>query len=232
MTSLVHDPLERPPFLWQTRDETSTGAGVSADVADPQSCRALPPDAVLKAVNSLYDDELRPNLGLVRRRLKELYDVLVPISDLRKLIQGLVKAKILSVQGDPQEPVLTLNSRPAGSFIDPMDPDEPYDAGIFQRMQALMDAVTVSDPQRLYKGGRYGMAQQLRSVEMPELQDFSLGQVCHIVQLAIGKKIVGYKKGGALVPYKLSDSFMKNSADSSDSNSVDFLPTIKTVAEL
>jgi hypothetical protein len=113
-----------------------------------------------------------------------------------------------------------------------MDPAAPYDAGIFQRMQALMDAVAVSDPQRLYKGGRYGMAQQLRSIEMPELQDFSLGQVCHIVQLAISKKIVGYKKGGALVPYKLSDSCMKNKEESSDSNSVDLLPTIKTVAEL
>merc|ERR1719182_650618 len=113
-----------------------------------------------------------------------------------------------------------------------MDPREPYDQEIFQRMRVMMDAVAVADPDRLYKGGRYGMAQQLRSVEMPELQDFSLGQVCHIVQLAIGKKIAGYKKGGALVPYKLSDSFMKNSAESSDSNSVDLLPTIKTVAEL
>jgi hypothetical protein len=236
MTSLAHEPvvLERPSFFGQTRDEPSTSAGGSADVAaaDPPLGKGLPPGAVLKAVNSLYDDELRPNLGLVRRRLKELYDVLVPITELRKLIHSLVKAKILSVQGDPQEPVLAVRSRPVGSFVDPMDPDVPYDTAIFQRMQVLMDAVAASDPQRLYKGGRYGMAQQLRSMEMPELQDFSLGQVCHIVQLAISKKIVGYKKGGALVPYKLSDSCVKNSAESSDSNSVDLLPTIKSVAEL
>jgi hypothetical protein len=201
-------------------------------VADPQSEKALPPNAVFKAVNSLYDDELRPNLGLVRRRLKELYDVLVPITDLRKVIQSLVKANILIVQGDPQEPVLTLTARPGCSFIDPMDPHQPYDVGIFQRMQVLMNTVAVSDPQRLYKGGRYGMAQQLRATEMPELQAFSFGQVCHIVQLAIGKKIVGYKKGGALVPYQLSDSCLKNSAESSDSSSVDVFPPIKTVAEL
>jgi hypothetical protein len=234
MTSLEHEPVPldlNPSFLWQTRDDLSNSA---ADViaADSQSGKALPTDAVFKAVNSLYDDELRPNLGLVRRRLKELYDVLVPITDLRKLIQSLVKAKIISVQGDPQEPVLTLNCRQAGSFIDPMDPEEPYDAKIYKRMQVLMDAVAVSDPNRLYKGGRYGMAQQLRSVEMPELQQFSLGQVCHIVQHAIAKKIVGYKKGGALVPYQLSDSCLKNSAESADSSSVDLLPPIKTVAEL
>merc|ERR1719331_3733169 len=110
MTSLAHDALllERPPFLWQTRDEASIGAGGVADVApaDPQSGKALPLDAVLKAVNSLYDDQLRPNLGLVRRRLKELYDVLMPITDLRKLVHGLVKAEIIIVEGDPQEPVL------------------------------------------------------------------------------------------------------------------------------
>merc|ERR1719352_2159803 len=76
------------------------------------------------------------------------------------------------------------------------------------------------------------MAQQLRATEMQELQAFSFGQVCHIVQLAIGKKIVGYKKGGALVPYQLSDSCLKNSAESSDSSSVDVFPPIKTVAEL
>ena len=75
----------------------------------------------------MYDDDLRPNLGLVRRRLKELYDVLVPITDLRKLIQGLEKANILLVQGDPQELVLTLTARPAASFIDPMDTHQPYD---------------------------------------------------------------------------------------------------------
>merc|ERR1719199_942244 len=139
MTSLLHDPLllERYPGLQS---------------ADPQSDKALPLDAVLKAVNSLYDDQLRPNLGLVRRRLKELYDVLMPITDLRKLIQSLVKAKILSVQGDPQEPVLTVRSRPDGSFIDPMDPAEPYDARIFQRLELLMDTVAAADPNRLYKG--------------------------------------------------------------------------------
>merc|ERR1719379_3293654 len=136
------------------------------------------------------------------------------------------------MEGDPQEPMLMLTCRQAGQFIDPMNPEQPYDQAIFQRLRAQMDEAAVSDPRRMYKGGRYGMAQQLRSVEMPELQAFSLGQVCHIVQHAISKKIVGYKKGGALVPYKLSDSCLKNATESSDSNSVDLLPTIKTVAEL
>lgn len=220
-----------PPESAGERPRAESAESAAADLA-PSGARALPADAVFKAVNSLYDDDLRPNLGLVRRRLKELYDVLVPITDLRKLIQSLVKAEVLVVQGDPQEPVLTLTARPAGSFIDPMDPHEPYDAGIFQRLQVLMDAVAASDRDRLYKGGRYGMAQQLRSVEMQELQVFSLGQVCHIVQLAIGKRIVGYRKGGALVPYQLSDSCLKNAADAGDASSIDLPVPIKSVAEL
>ena len=51
--------------------------------------------------------------------------------------------------------------------------------------------VAASDRDRLYKGGRYGMAQQLRSVEMQELQVFSLGQVCHIVRRAVRMTVGG-----------------------------------------
>jgi hypothetical protein len=225
--------LNRPDGVWVTKEEHSTSSGGSTDVTDAASPKPLPSNAVFRAVNSLYDDELRPNLGLVRRRLKELYDVLVPITDLRKLVQSLVKAEVIHMDGDPQEPVLTLNARPAGCFIDPMDPDLPYDPGIFQRLRALMEAATVSDPRRMYKGGRYGMAQQLRSAEMPELQAFSLGRVCHIVQHAIGKKIVGYRKGGALVPYRLSDTFLKSASQLADASElVDDLPPIKTLPEL
>ena len=41
-------------------------------------------------------------------------------------------------------------------------------------------------------------------------------QVCHIVQRAIERKIVGYKKGGSLAPYRLSDAFLKNAAENHD----------------
>jgi hypothetical protein len=200
--------------------------------ADCPTDSTLPPNAVLIALNSLYDDELKPNLGLLRRRLKELYDVLLPVQDLREIIHRLADAKILHVEGDSKEPVLMLTSRPAGSLIDPTDPSEPYDQEIFQRMRVMMDAASASDPPRLYKGGRYGMAQQLRSVEMPELRSFSLGRVCHLVQRAIDKKIVGYKKGGSLVPYRLSDSLLKSTAEANDLLLESDLPAIKTMAEL
>jgi hypothetical protein len=196
-----------------------------------QKGTTVPPSALFNAVNSLYDDELKPNLGLLRRRLKELYDVYLPAQDVREIVQVFVDAKIMRADGDAGDLVVMLTSRPSGCLVDPMDPDEPYDPEIFQRLQAIMDAVAAADPHRLYKGGRYGMAQQLRSVEMPELKRFSLGWVCHIVQRAIERKIVGYKKGGSLAPYRLSDAFLKNAAENHDLLQAD-LPTIKTMAEL
>merc|ERR1719453_1247369 len=199
--------------------------------ADSQKGTTLPPIALLDAVNSLYDDELKPTLGLLRRRLKELYDVYLPAQDVRKLVQVFVEANIMRVNGCENDLEVMLTSRPSGSLVDPMDPDEPYDPEIFQRMQVFMDVVAAADPDRLYRGGRYGMAQQLRSVEMPELRRFSLGRVCHIVQRAIEKKIVGYKRGGSLVPYRLSDAFLKNTTESRGLHADD-LPAIKTMAEL
>jgi hypothetical protein len=199
--------------------------------ADSQKDTTLPPIALLDAVNSLYDDELKPTLGLLRRRLKELYDVYLPAQDVRKLVQVFVEANIMRVNGCENDLEVMLTSRPSGSLVDPMDPDEPYDPEIFQRMQVFMDVVAAVDPDRLYRGGRYGMAQQLRSVEMPELRRFSLGRVCHIVQRAIERKIVGYRKRGSLAPYRLSDAFLKSTEESHYLLQAD-LPTIKTMAEL
>jgi hypothetical protein len=57
-------------------------------------------------------------------------------------------------------------------------------------------------------GGRYSCAQVLAS-RLPFLSPFPLGQVCHIVQLAISqKKLLGYLNG-SVVPYKHSQSMLK-----------------------
>merc|ERR1719369_2120864 len=58
-------------------------------------------------------------------------------------------------------------------------------------------------------GGRYSCAQMLVGRDLPFLQGFSLGQVCHFVQLAISKrKILGYLDG-SVVPYAFSQSMVK-----------------------
>merc|ERR1719379_8998 len=58
-------------------------------------------------------------------------------------------------------------------------------------------------------GGRYACAQALVSRGLPFLQGRKLGQVCHIVQLAMtDKKLLGYLNG-AVVPYHRSQSMIK-----------------------
>jgi len=58
-------------------------------------------------------------------------------------------------------------------------------------------------------GGRYACARVLVSRGLPFLAGCSLGQVCHIVQLAISqKRILGYLEG-QLVPYWHSEEWVK-----------------------
>jgi hypothetical protein len=59
-------------------------------------------------------------------------------------------------------------------------------------------------------GGRYSCALALRARCLPFFAGYTLGQVCHIVQLAISqKKLLGYLRG-AVVPYGRSQSMVKD----------------------
>ncbi|CAE8623667.1 unnamed protein product [Polarella glacialis] len=58
-------------------------------------------------------------------------------------------------------------------------------------------------------GGRYACAQVLVARRLPFLRNRTLGQICHIVQLAISqKKVLGYLNG-SVVPYGKSQSMVK-----------------------
>jgi len=58
--------------------------------------------------------------------------------------------------------------------------------------------------------GRYASARALVGRRLPFLQGLTLGQVCHLVQIAISKrKILGYIDGG-IVPYAWSVSMVKS----------------------
>merc|ERR1712226_1633774 len=58
-------------------------------------------------------------------------------------------------------------------------------------------------------GGRYACARVLVGRQLPFLQGWSFGQVCHVVQIAITqRRLLGYREG-YLVPYKHSESWVK-----------------------
>merc|ERR1712159_617932 len=65
---------------------------------------------------------------------------------------------------------------------------------------------------RSLPGGRYATALALMKLDLPFLSVYSLGQVCHIVELAMTtRKLLGYLEG-AIVPYARSHSKVKDSA--------------------
>jgi hypothetical protein len=77
-------------------------------------------------------------------------------------------------------------------------------------------------------GGRFSCAQCLADRQIPFLVGKSLGEICHIVQLAISqKKILGYSNGG-ITCYANSQSMLKDTAAAQQSArasaSVDELP--------
>merc|ERR1719162_2178099 len=60
-----------------------------------------------------------------------------------------------------------------------------------------------------FPGGRYVCARGFISRNLPFLEGYSLGQVCHVVQIAMTtRKLLGYRSG-AIVPYKESQTKVK-----------------------
>jgi len=101
----------------------------------------------------------------------------------------------------------TLKGR-RSCFIDVYSPEDHYSSELWQQMAAYFKSL--QDSVVILPGGRYSCAQALMACRLPFLEGCSLGQVSHIVQLAISqKKILGYSKG-AVVPYKHSESMVKD----------------------
>jgi len=72
----------------------------------------------------------------------------------------------------------------------------------------------------LLPGGRYACAQALVQRGVAFINGMSLGQVCHLVQLALGhRKILGYNNG-AIAPYGQSQASLKDNAAAQQSSCV------------
>merc|ERR1712050_467369 len=64
-------------------------------------------------------------------------------------------------------------------WIDIDAPDDPYDESIWSELAKFLDG------EHTFAGGRYGMARELMQRNLAFLSPLSLGEVCHMVQLAI-----------------------------------------------
>merc|ERR1712137_104477 len=89
-------------------------------------------------------------------------------------------------------------------FVDVYSPADTYMPEFWGRLAQLFDQLKEALP-----GGRYSCAKALVALRLPFLAEFSLGKMCHVVQVAISqKKLLGYHNG-TLVPYRLSRDMMK-----------------------
>jgi hypothetical protein len=160
----------------------------------------------LEAVASLYDDGLKPFGRILRKRLLELCPG-VSSMDVAQLRRHCESHACLEVQNESGGEWSALCRGRAEDFVDVYSPNDVYDASLWQAL-ALYFGSWSPDAAPL-SGGRYACGLDLKERRLPFLQGFSLGQICHIVQLAISqKKILGYQ-GSDVVPYARSQCFRK-----------------------
>lgn len=165
---------------------------------------------VLRAVESLYRDQLRPYGRILRKRLAERTqgDMLeVADVDIKQLRIACESCPWFSMQSEEGGDWSVVLRNQAETFVDVYSHRDPYPAELWLAITAYFEGL--SDTEMILPGGRYSCAQALVSRHLPFLAGRSLGQVCHIVQLAISqRKLLGYLNG-AVVPYGRSQSMVK-----------------------
>jgi len=168
---------------------------------------------LLIAIRSLYDDNLRPYGRLIRKRLGEEAEVNGTgevdgnLGRLRTACEQSCQIKIEAEADGEWSAVLVGRSF---DFVDFYSHSDPYPAEMWKATEDyfhVLEAENGSLP-----GGRYATALALMKLQLPFLYMYSLGQICHIVELAMTtRKLLGYLEG-AIVPYACSHSKVKDSA--------------------
>jgi len=177
---------------------------------------ALPPlpseEEVIAAMASLYDDELKPYGRILRKRLAEHAGAggcpaqEVDGARLRVMCEGCRRIRVEAEDGGEWSALLV--DRP-DRFIDVYDTVDVYPEDLWEAAAVYFEGLDPDDAGAALPGGRYASAQALACRDLPFLQGRSLGQVCHITQLAISqRKMLGYFNG-AIVPYSRSTSRLK-----------------------
>lgn len=165
---------------------------------------------VVAAVESLYDDQLRPYGRILRKRLSERAEAraapsnVCPVS-LRSCCEASTALDVREEDGD--EWTVLLCGR-EGSFVDVYDAEDVYPGFMWSGLAAYMDY----DATIVLPGSRYACARKLAGMGLPFFEGYSLGKLCHIVQLALVRhKILGHLKGD-VVAYCRSQSMLKDRA--------------------
>lgn len=219
----------KKPGTTRRRRHGKSAAGVSdgfeaSGQALPRPSRSslgIKPDEVevLRAIESLYVDQLKPFGRILRKRIAEhavagsyaesyigSADVL-PDVDIKHLKAICDTSQLLHVEPEEGGDWSAAFVGRMPDFVDIYSSDDAFSFEFWEEAAAYFESLT-GDAAQL-PGGRYSCAQALLARDLGFLADMSLGQVCHMVQLGISlHKIVGYCNG-AVVPYAMSQSMVK-----------------------
>mmetsp|Transcript_11539 Transcript_11539/g.26804 ORF Transcript_11539/g.26804 Transcript_11539/m.26804 type:complete len:812 (+) Transcript_11539:92-2527(+) len=201
------------------RTQAGTEGSACSGQAEEQKFLPLDLHGVLKAIESLYVDQLKPFGRILRKRVAEhsvnkaggmldltAYSELpeVDIAELRGLCDNCPLLCVRPEEGGDWSAVF-VDKKPA--FVDVYCPVDVYAPEMWNEAAVYFSSLGAED--MTLPGGRYSCAQALMARNLPFLVGRTLGQVCHIVQLCISqKKLLGYLNG-AVVPYGRSQSMVK-----------------------
>lgn len=189
----------------------AAAAAASTAVADD---RPLTSESdILEAVSSLYDDQLRPYGRLVRKRLAEKAAAKNQVAvdgDLSRLRRACEACQWMRVQPEDGGEWCALLAGRTQCFVDIYTGPDFYPEEMWKEIALYLE--TLDGDAAVLPGGRYSCALALWQLGLPCLTGRSLGEVCHIVQLAMSeRKLLGYLDG-TIVPYNRSQSMMKDTA--------------------
>jgi hypothetical protein len=168
---------------------------------------------LLHAINSLYDDHLRPYGRLIRKRLgedAELKGTGAVDGNLGRLRDACEGSHEIRVEAEADGEWSAVLAGRSFDFVDFYSHSDPYPDEMWKAAHDYFEVMERENGS--LPGGRYATALALMKLDLPFLSMYSLGQVCHIVELAMTtRKLLGYLEG-AIVPYACSHSKVKDSA--------------------
>lgn len=106
---------------------------------------------------------------------------------------------------------LVFRKAPAGfeGWVDPKSDQDPYPSSLWMAFEMYSESLARDknkdgEPaQYAFHGGRFGMAVELRRRDLPFLRGRCLGELCHLVQLAVSRGLFAYESsasGCSIVP--------------------------------
>eukprot|EP00397_Hematodinium_sp_SG-2012_P029219 GEMP01030846.1.p2 GENE.GEMP01030846.1~~GEMP01030846.1.p2 ORF type:complete len:277 (+),score=58.99 GEMP01030846.1:37-867(+) len=156
------------------------------------------------ALCSLYEDQIFPTFSALRPRLRD-FKLPRDVQDHFMSIYGHLPAYIVDAHVEPPAILFAHDPEWFTNWVEPTSKEDPYPASLWQGfadvLQTLHERYISSHDDEwslmVYRG-RYGLAQDLVARKLPFFEGVTLGQMSHIVELAIGKKLLAYENNKLL----------------------------------